>query len=519
MSRSQGYISVQGNLVADTPLRVGASRSIGDIDLPVLRNGRRQPLVPGSSLAGALRAWAAEHLDSSVVAQLFGGHENDLGASRLVVMDMAVPVTTNQRTGVGIDRATGTAAPGVLISYETIPRGITLPLWLELELPADGTDLRPALGALLEALVAGGIALGAGSRRGLGSVHLEASSLVIIQHVFTDRDSTLAALGDGTPVTLAELQPTQVTATTITIEAAWKATGMTMSKAPYDGLAIDMLPLVEVEPDGTYRAVLPGSSIKGVLRSFAERLWRTINDVEVSPARSADDMLDQVVAGPLIDAVFGAVVRDSTNLQPGDRRSRRGAMSLDDCVGQSTISPSVWSSVLSAAEVTDLASALDGQVLDSGKKASTMLSPSMHVAIDRWTGGAADSLLFSVLQLREAQWAPLSIRLDLAQLSRGLEGEAAVRRQRAGLALILVLLRSIDEGLIRLGFASNRGGGRMELTNVTIDPSTTADDACRALAGTYAQLDTGLTAEAMAPLMDALRRELTEPSQERETQP
>lgn len=51
-------LTVQGTLVAQTALRVGTGRAIAPVgaDLPVLRNGRGEPFIPGSSLKGALRS-------------------------------------------------------------------------------------------------------------------------------------------------------------------------------------------------------------------------------------------------------------------------------------------------------------------------------------------------------------------------------------------------------------------------------------------------------------------------------
>ena len=132
--RSIGRIEVCAELVADTPLRIGSARSTSDIDLTVLRDGRGRVLVPGDSLAGAMRAWASTAFrnegterENRLVNQLFGqavggGSERLANAGLVTVSDAAVDATVEARTGVGIDRATGAAAPEVFYSFEVVCR-------------------------------------------------------------------------------------------------------------------------------------------------------------------------------------------------------------------------------------------------------------------------------------------------------------------------------------------------------------------------------------------------------------
>ena len=56
---------VRGTLVAETPLHVGAYGPEIATDLPVARNGADRPVIPGTSLAGALRAWHRWACDGS----------------------------------------------------------------------------------------------------------------------------------------------------------------------------------------------------------------------------------------------------------------------------------------------------------------------------------------------------------------------------------------------------------------------------------------------------------------------
>ena len=105
--RSKGFIRVSGDLIARTPIRVGSSRSEGDVDLPVLRDGRGRVLIPGTSFAGACRAWFVDnHPDAELVDHIFGGTDDKFGASLVTFLDSGVDSVVEIRNGVGIDRRT-----------------------------------------------------------------------------------------------------------------------------------------------------------------------------------------------------------------------------------------------------------------------------------------------------------------------------------------------------------------------------------------------------------------------------
>jgi hypothetical protein len=91
----------------------------------------------------------------------------------------------------------------------------------------------------------------------------------------------------------------------------------------------------------------------------------------------------------------------------------------------------------------------------------TRLTRAEHVAIDRWTGGAAESLLYSAIEPRPAAWQPIRLRLRSGQ------GDQA--GDTAALALLWLTLRDFCAGRIALGFGANRGYGDFEVQSLTID--------------------------------------------------
>lgn len=234
----QRRVWVQGTLVAVGALHVGSGGEGADpvaADDPVVRDADGRPFIPGSSLKGAMRAflerladahWLQEDDDGPRHEQgvpcwhrLRAGGEEDawdcwvqqtarydaeriraalcpacrlLGAphyaGRLQFRDLPLCAggpAVQQRTGVGIDRDTGTAAPKILYQFEAVPAGAAFALEALVENPSDG-EFRTLLRALW-ALARGDIPVGGKLSRGLGAVSLRGVRLCDLHA----RDGTL----------------------------------------------------------------------------------------------------------------------------------------------------------------------------------------------------------------------------------------------------------------------------------------------------------------------------------------
>ena len=223
-------LRVTGTLVALTALRIGAGRSseVTGTDLPVLRDARGRPLIPGASLKGTLRSriealvrvvHEGEALDLPALQDRVGTLAKELErdeklkklrakpnntaevdqytsdfywqhstlidltfgaqwtASRVFVRDALVDASLwfgqyEVRNGVGIDRDTETASDGLLYDYEVVPAGTRFAFELVAENMADWQ-----LGMLMLALAPwerGEAQVGGFRSRGLGYVQLVA---------------------------------------------------------------------------------------------------------------------------------------------------------------------------------------------------------------------------------------------------------------------------------------------------------------------------------------------------------
>ncbi|PZG16234.1 hypothetical protein C1I98_39040, partial [Spongiactinospora gelatinilytica] len=177
-------IRVRGWLRTRSPLHVGGVGDDPSDPLPIARDGLGRLYVPGTSLAGVLRNWSRGRDDTGDgLAELWGdavtGH-----AARVFVADALIANDTRQddrtpllglsdleyRPSVGIDRVTGTAAQEFLYGRAVVPAGHYLRLEIDIESRDEAARDEARMGAMLAALAAGEIRLGAATGRGYGAV-------------------------------------------------------------------------------------------------------------------------------------------------------------------------------------------------------------------------------------------------------------------------------------------------------------------------------------------------------------
>jgi CRISPR/Cas system CSM-associated protein Csm3 (group 7 of RAMP superfamily) len=537
--RIAARLKIQGELVADGPFHVGGMGGNPDVDLALAVDGKNRFYIPGTSIAGPLRAWASARLvDGDEVERLFGfqknvkdkqtNQERDQGhASFILVEDGLVKsdFEVELRDGVGINRFTGAAAEAIKYDRAVLPHGSRIDFKMTVEIDprpdeqreVDIKRVKKLIGSLLRALQDGQIHFGAARTRGLGKLKLSAVSLEIFEHDFLSPAGIIASLRplQGS-LELNDLGQTQMKDwPRLEIKITWRPLAALMVKAEREGSGVDMLPLTSASGE-KLSFVLPGSSIKGALRTQAERIVRTVrpayaygapsegnprklflDQVEMKSANAAGQSQgEDVAATQLIGALFGRASRkegppsghkDELNDREQDKDkpplAGLGALAAADCYAKPQFTRQQWANVeQAAAEVeqgknkSPLQDALESAGLTHDpptKKAYTQMA--MHVAIDRWTGGAADRFLFSSLEPHGVEWNDIRLSLDLGRLTKD--------DRHPAVALLLLVLRDLTAGRIPLGSAVNRGMGAIEISRIKLTPEGLgSDDGLKCLA-------------------------------------
>ena len=86
--------------------------------------------------------------------------------------------------------------------------------------------------------------------------------------------------------------------------------------------------------------------------------------------------------------------------------------------------------------------------------------PATHVAIDRWTGGAAEHFLYGILEPWGITWPAMRLSVDLGRMPDD--------QRPAALALLLLTLRDLAQQRIPIGFAGNRGMGAITVSTIRL---------------------------------------------------
>ena len=196
--------------------------------------------------------------------------------------------------------------------------------------------------------------------------------------------------------------------------------------------------------NSTAPLLLPGTSIRGALRSRCSRIARTVlyannppSQVESFTQADGDgnqvpiDIHEQLAKEPrLVRYMFGTT-------------EYRGAVRVRDCTTKDT-GPSVT--------VT-------------------------HNAIDRWTGGVVEGLLFNEVTYPHATWNDIVIEVDTARLLQNVKTDSGIGGlsineclpfARASWCLLCIALAELSAGTLPLGGRTTRGHGQIQVNRIEI---------------------------------------------------
>ena len=397
-----------------------------------------------------------------------------------------------RRHGVGIDRTTGAASDGALYEHEFLPRGTKFDIRITAEGrddetmgrdqsegipgPASSESVKMLLEVIVDVLTSGAVCLGGRTGSGQGTIQViepklrrtgkttDAGALTAPADVL---DALIGEDEEGTPIPL-ELggwsleEPARIrinwwSPTGIFVAEDEKLTKQRKEEArKKDPTANGVTePLRDPSvPWDEAQLLIPGTSIRGALRSRASRIARTVLAArdELSTFTS-HDLHDQIAAEPnLVRYMFGST-------------EYRGAVTVHDCLSTKR-----------------------------GKRIEVT-----HNAIDRWTGGVIDGGLFTEAVYLGTKWQPITINIDLRQLLNNIEAEKGPeddgmtvgadqtgidsedREQskpthanyaHAAYVLLGLVLAELTAGTLPLGSRSTRGLGQVIVSSIMVRGST-----------------------------------------------
>ena len=399
-----------------------------------------------------------------------------------------------RRHGVGIDRTTGAASDGALYEHEFLPRGTKF----DIRITAEGRDDEPMgrdqsegipgsassesvkklLEFIVDVLTQHKVSLGGRTGSGQGSFTVGKPDLRTLAATTGKETGTsltealnslIGAEATGSHTDLELGGWTLEEPARITIDW-WSPTGIFVAedeeltkqrKAQKEeenrkkGIDEEVHEVVYPlrDPSEAWenaQLLIPGTSIRGALRSRASRIARTVLAArrELEPFAS-HDLHDQIAAEPnLVRYMFGST-------------EYRGAVTVHDCL-----------------------STKRGKLIEV-----------THNAIDRWTGGVIDGGLFTEAVYLGTHWELITIDIDLRQLLNNIKAEKGSeddgktvgadqtgigsedREQskpthadyaHAAYVLLGLVLAELSAGTLPLGSRSTRGLGQVVVSSIDV---------------------------------------------------
>ena len=403
-----------------------------------------------------------------------------------------------RRHGVGIDRTTGAASDGALYEHEFLPRGTKFDIRITAEGrddetmgrdqsdgipgPASSESVKKLLEVIVDVLTSGAVCLGGRTGSGQGTIQviepkLRSTGKTTDTGALTAPADVLDALigedEEGTPIPLELGGWSLEEPARITIDW-WSPTGIFVAeddeltkqrkaqkeeenrkKGIDEEVHEDVYPLRDPSEEWeNAQLLIPGTSIRGALRSRASRIARTVLAAKGELSTFAShDFHEQIAAEPnLVRYMFGST-------------EYRGAVTVHDCL-----------------------STKRGKLIEV-----------THNAIDRWTGGVIDGGLFTEAVYLGTHWEPITIDIDLRQLLNNIEAEKGPeddgktvgadqtgigsedREQskpthadyaHAAYVLLGLVLAELSAGTLPLGSRSTRGLGQVVVSTIVVRGST-----------------------------------------------
>ena len=406
-----------------------------------------------------------------------------------------------RRHGVGIDRTTGAASDGALYEHEFLPRGTKFDIRITAEGrddetmgrdqsegipgPASSESVKKLLEVIVDALTSGAVCLGGRTGSGQGTIQviepkLRRTGKTTDTGALTAPADVLDALigedEEGTPIPL-ELggwsleEPARIrinwwSPTGIFVAEDDELTKQRKEKAQETDRTANGVtePLRDPSvPWDEAQLLIPGTSIRGALRSRASRIARTVLAAKNELSTFAShDLHEQLAAEPnLVRYMFGST-------------EYRGAITVHNCLST-----------------------------DRGKRIEVT-----HNAIDRWTGGVIDGGLFTEAVYLGTHWEPITINIDLRQLLNNIKAEkgpeddgTTVGADEAGVGsedreqpkpihadyahaayvLLGLVLAELTAGTLPLGSRSTRGLGQVVVSTIKVEGANRDDVALPSL--------------------------------------
>jgi len=473
---------VTGRLKTLTGLHIGTGDATETTDSPVHRNVNGDIIIPGTAIAGALRTVAtriAPHLGygkcialeenpqpklcDCLVCNLFGsiniGKSSEDGkASKLWIYDAVLTndIKASIRDGVGIDRETGASSRKARAKYdfEVVPKDSVFSFKTALQDDVSEDEERLLSTVLAEWQNERGY-LGGNIARGMGNIQLEEIKVFSIN--FSNVSMLMKFLKEDDEIKAADEEKDWLERNINDARQQVKNDiGIADNEYFYNSFAqidltlkftggfvindilrsvqsgFDFCPKME---NGKF--IFPGSSFRGILRSHAEKIARSLVTLN---SNNASDFLNRCPACNTFADKEDPLTSCNAFLREYKLAHKNEEIKDDKlCLACQVFGSSFKGSRLYVS---------DGKMINSPK-----IKIMDFLAIDRFTGGGKEGAKFDAIVL----WQPkFKLRIFIEN------------PKEWQLGWLMLVMKDLKEGLVSFGFGKNKWFGKATIEDETI---------------------------------------------------
>ena len=268
-----------------SPIAIGKGKALSEAsDSEILKDSLGRPYIPASSLAGALNHWMVQN-SKPIDNQYWGTPNDDDPYQSHIIIDNLITIeqtTTERRDGVRIKREFGSAESGAKYDYELAPSGINFYLRMEFTKREGMQDAISSIDQIFCALKDPEFSLGSMSNHGFGQI--EVKGFKVLNFKFPeDGQKWLKNLEATKEKNVAEIynlyisEPEYISLTAPQNSSRFKIvlTGEIKSTLIIGQAGLNkQSDKVSLTSGG--KLILSAKSIRGAMRSRAERICKTI---------------------------------------------------------------------------------------------------------------------------------------------------------------------------------------------------------------------------------------------------
>ena len=425
-----GRLFIYADLRLLSPLLIGQGETYeeGGVDIKVLKDKEGSPYIPGTSLAGILREKLAQYNNGKLMDYLFGSDEVDDSEtagcqSSINILDVPLQKAEIQvRDGIRIDTITGVVAEHAKYDFEVVERGAGGKLTIEMilrnvHINAETGQIRDDIAqglSMVAGVLQNGFEAGAKTTVGLGKIGCE--NIKLYYYDFHKKEAVKAWL------TGAKQNPAKSEFLYQLPETKWEQdqekmivdvdlslrSSLLVRNYVFKGQdKADKISAIPMESKGEY--LIPGTSVKGVLRNHAAYILRRLGIAE----EEAINMLD---------GLMGYMPKEGAGAEEKNTKIKSRF--------------------------------LVKEVIFSKKSQGISAFAQRRNRIDRFTNGTVDAALFATKPLwKNGNGAPVHVHFEIEQCNKNGNWEA-------GLALFL--LKDLCTGNIAIGGEKSIGRGTLQ---------------------------------------------------------